>query len=141
MRVVELPNTIPGRLYVHGMPGRYELLEEFLNEIARNKISCVVCLVSPDEIRQKSAAYAVLLAGAVPWEHLAFPISHSGALIEHAPTLLEKIVYRLRSGRNVLIHCDSGVGRAGAVAVAVLLNIWTSGQKAERLALTQSNGP
>jgi len=140
MRVVELANAIPGRLYVHGMPGRYEPLEEFLNEMARNRISCVVCLASPDEIQQKSLAYARLLAGMVPWEHVTFPISHSGAPIEHAlKSLPEEIVRRLRRGKNVLIHCDSGYGRAGTVAVAVLLSIWPQ-STFERRTLRQSNG-
>lgn len=145
MRLVELPEAIPGHLYVHGMPGRYEPLEEFLDDVTRNKINCVVCLVSPDEIRKQSPAYARLLAAGVRWEHIAFPILHSGKPIEPSlKSLPNEIVRRLQRRRNVLIHCDSGLGRAGTVAVAVLLNIWPQihnpATAFERRALPQDGG-
>jgi protein-tyrosine phosphatase len=125
MRRVELPETLEGHLFLHSMPGRYEPIEEFLTDIVLKNISCVVCLASPDEIRHKSPAYATLLAGPVPWEHIAFPIRNLGTSDELAlEPLTREIVKRLREGRNVLIHCDSGIGRAGSVAVAVLLSFW-----------------
>jgi predicted protein tyrosine phosphatase len=61
----------------------------------------------------------------VPWEHITFPMWNSG--MRDAPSLeplTREIVKRLRQGRNVLIHCDSGVGRVGTVAVAVLTTFW-----------------
>jgi protein-tyrosine phosphatase len=125
MRRVELPGTLEGHLFLHSMPGRYEPIEEFLTEIVLKNISCVACLASPDEIRQKSPAYATLLAGTVPWEHIAFPIRNLGTPDELAlEPLSREILKRLREGRNVLIHCDSGIGRSGSVAVAVLLSFW-----------------
>ncbi len=123
MRRVELPEDLEGHLFLHSMPGRYEPIEDFLTEIVLKNISCVVCLASQEEIRQKSPAYATLLGGTVPWEHIAFPIWNLGAPDAFEP-LSREIVKRLRQGRNVLIHCDSGVGRTGTVAVSVLLNFW-----------------
>jgi len=125
MRRVELPETIRGHLFLHSMPGRYEPFEEFLTDIVLKNISCVVCLSSPEEIRQGSSAYATLLAGTVPWEHITFPMWNS--VMRDAPALeplTQEIVKRLREGRNVLIQCDSGISRAGAVALAVLLSFW-----------------
>ena len=128
MRRVELPGNLEGHLFLHSMPGRYEPIEEFLTDIVLKNISCVVCLASPDEIRQRSPAYATLLAGTVPWEHIAFPIRNLEIPDELAlDPLPREIVKRLREGRNVLIHCDSGIGRAGSVAVAVLLSFWPLG--------------
>ncbi len=125
MRRVELPGNVEGHLFLQSMPGRYEPIEEFLTDIVLKNISCVVCLASPDEIRQRSPAYATLLAGTVPWQHIAFPISN---LLTPDDLSLEpvsrEIVKRLRKGKNVLIHCDTGIGRAGTVTVAVLLNFW-----------------
>ena len=126
MRRVELPGNLEGHLFLHSMPGRYEPLEEFLTDLVLKNISCVVCLSSPDEIRQGSPAYARFLAGTVPWEHVTFPMWNS--VMRDARSLeplTQEIVKRLGEGRNVLIHCDSGVGQAGAVAVAVLLNVWS----------------
>jgi len=125
MHRVELPGNLEGHLFLHSMPGRYEPLEEFLDEIVLKNIGCVVCLSSPEEIQQKSPAYATFLAGTVPWEHIAFPMWNSA--MHDAPSLeplTREIVKRLREGRNVLIHCDSGIGRAGTVAVAVLTTFW-----------------
>ena len=124
MRRIELPGNVEGHLFLHSMPGRYEPIEEFLDEIVFKNISCVVCLTSLGEIRQRSPAYAGFLAGTVPWEHITFPIWNLGAPDAFDP-LTREIVKRLRQGRNVLIHCDLGVGRAGTVAVSVLLNFWT----------------
>ncbi len=125
MRRVELPGHVEGHLFLRSKPGRYEPIEEFLTDIVLKNISCVVCLASPDEIRQRSPAYATLLAGTVPWQHIAFPISN---LLTPDDLSLEpvsrEIVKRLRKGKNVLIHCDMGIGRAGTVTVAVLLNFW-----------------
>ena len=125
MRRVELPKNLEGHLFLHSMPGRYEPLEEFLTDLVLKNISCVVCLSSPDEIRQRSPAYTRFLAGTVPWEHITFPMWNSG--MHDAPALeplTQEVVKRLRQGRNVLIHCDSGLGRAGTVAVAVLTTFW-----------------
>lgn len=125
MRRVELPGNLDSHLFLHSMPGRYEPFEEFLTEVVVKNISCVVCLSSPDEIRQRSPAYASFLAGTVPWEQISFPMWESG--VHDAPSLeplAGEIVKRLRQGRNVLIHCDSGIGRAGTVAVAVLTTLW-----------------
>ena len=125
MRRVELPGNVEGHLFLHSMPGRFEPIDEFLTDIVLKNITCVVCLASPDEIRQRSPAYAAVVDGTVPWEHIAFPISN---LLTRDDLSLEpisqEIVKRLRKGKNVLVHCDSGIGRAGTVAVAVLLNFW-----------------
>jgi protein-tyrosine phosphatase len=125
MRHVELPANVEGHLFLDGMPGRYEPIEEFLTDIILKNITCVVCLASPDEIRQRSPAYAAVLDGTVPWEHIAFPISNLATPDDLSlEPVSREIVKRLRKGKNVLIHCDSGIGRAGTVAVAVLLNFW-----------------
>ncbi len=125
MRRVELPGNLEGHLFLHSMPGRYEPFEEFLTDLVLKNISCVVCLSSPEEIRQRAPAYASFLAGTVPWEHIAFPMGNSA--MHDAPaleSLTQEIAKRLRQGRNVLIHCDSGIGRVGTVAVAVLTTFW-----------------
>jgi protein-tyrosine phosphatase len=125
MRRVELPGNLEGHLFLHSMPGRYEPFEEFLDDIVLKNIRCVVCLSWPEEIQQRSPAYARFLAGTVPWEHITFPMWNS--VMPDATSLeplTREIVKRLRQGRNVLIHCDSGIGRAGTVAVAVLTAFW-----------------
>ncbi len=68
MRRVEVPGNVEDHFFLHSMPGRYEPIEEFLTDIILKNITCVVGFASPDEIRQKSPAYAAVLDGTVPWE-------------------------------------------------------------------------
>ena len=99
MRRVELPENLEGDLFLHSMPGRYEPFEGFLTDMVLKNIRCVVCLSSPEEIRQRSPAYARFLAGTVPWEHITFPMWNSG--MRDAPSLeprTREIVKRLRQG-------------------------------------------
>jgi hypothetical protein len=56
-RPVTLPEHVPGRLYLHSMPGRHEKFEAFLSEAERVHLDLVVCLAAENEVRRKSPAY------------------------------------------------------------------------------------
>ena len=45
LRLVPLPTSIPGKLYLHSMPGRYEPFERTVAEIRMRGITEVICLV------------------------------------------------------------------------------------------------
>jgi len=128
MRRVTLPDTIPGRLYLHSMPGRYETFETFLASAKANRVDCIVCLAPMDDIHDDSPAYETFLDRAasgetkLPWEHISFPVEDFTAPEEQELVAVARdIAARLRSGATVLIHCGAGVGRTGTVAAAVLL--------------------
>jgi hypothetical protein len=75
LRSVEIPADVPGRLYLHSMPGRYEPLDECWAELDRVGCSTVVCLAPTSEIRHKSPAYANALdTDSSPCKVLRFPI-------------------------------------------------------------------
>jgi hypothetical protein len=102
VRRVEVPGNVEGHFFLHSMPGRYEPIEEFLTDIILKNITCVVGFASPDEIRQKSPAYAAVLDGTAPWEHIAFPISNLLTPHDLSPEPVSReIVRRLRQGKNV----------------------------------------
>ncbi len=123
-RRVDLPAGIPGRLFLHSMPGRYETIESVWSQVRNDAISTIVCLAEADEIREKSLAYAIALqTGTVPCAVLPFEIPDRGAPEDREAfwALAGDVAQRLQAGETVLIHCAGGVGRTATLAVCVLL--------------------
>jgi protein-tyrosine phosphatase len=123
LRPVPLPTSIPGKLYLHSMPGRYEPFERTAAEIQMRGITEVICLVPLQEIEFKSPDYArALKNGGTPWRQVMFPIVDYGVPKEREAyrRLIVQIADSLRAGTNVLAHCGAGIGRTGTLAACVL---------------------
>jgi Tyrosine phosphatase family len=82
----------------------------------------MVCLNQPRELEDRYPDYVSWLREHDGGRALWFPIAdlHAPALAEMHPLLVE-IGRRLAAGDRVLVHCGAGVGRAGTVAVCVLM--------------------
>lgn len=135
-RSVELPASVPGRLLLHSMPGRFETIDKVWHQMKTDAVGAIVCLNEDFEIRQKSVKYAEALdAGTVPCSVVPFEI-REGGVPENKDAfwaLANDVANRLHSGEAVLVHCAGGVGRTAMLAVSVLLAMGQPITEAESL--------
>jgi protein-tyrosine phosphatase len=128
-RQVRLPEEIPGKLYLHSMPGRYEPFDQFQQEATCLGIQRLVCLTSQEEIRQKSPDFLTALReGELKLTISPFPIEDFG-VPEDQPAFQQfsgQIAERLKEGKTCLVHCGAGIGRTGTMAIAILLSLGLS---------------
>ena len=122
-RPVTLPTAVPGKLWLHSMPGRLESWPDFLAEAARSKLALVVCLNPMTEVQRGSPEYhRAIMQGPLPFGLLHLPMRDFG-LGEDGDEFREAIagiVQGLRDGDAVLLHCAHGIGRTGTVAACTL---------------------
>jgi protein-tyrosine phosphatase len=84
--------------------------------------STVVCLTETTELLERYPHYVAWLHANQPSRAVWFPIPDLHAPdLDTARPLLDDLVERLRSGEGLLVHCGAGIGRAGTVAVAILM--------------------
>ena len=135
-RSVELPASVPGKLLLHSMPGRFEAIDKVWHQVKTDAVGAIVCLNEDFEIRQKSAKYAEALdAGTVPCSVVPFEIREGGVPENRDAfwALANDVADRLHSGEAVLVHCAGGVGRTAMLAVSVLLAMGQPIKEAESL--------
>jgi Cyclin-dependent kinase inhibitor 3 (CDKN3) len=82
----------------------------------------MVCLNQRRELADRYPGYVAWLQEHDGRQAIWFPIPdlHAPALAEIRP-FLDDVVGRLRAGEHLLVHCGAGIGRAGTVAVCVLM--------------------
>jgi protein-tyrosine phosphatase len=115
---IPLPRT-EGRL---SLAGKRAVAPDPEDALDRADADTVVCLVHAAEVTDHWPAYVEWLAanrgGAAVW----WPIDDLSAppLVDFVP-LLREVERRLGQGEHLLVHCGAGIGRAGTLAVAVLM--------------------
>lgn len=145
LRAVALPEKLtPGKLYLSSMPGRNEPLKQFLQEITAAGVGHILCLVSDEEIAEKSPRYlAAIRKNEIPASLSRFAISDFG-VPKDAPglkTLLGQIREKLNKGESVVIHCAAGCGRTGMVAILLLMMMGLPPARARALVERAGSGP
>lgn len=82
----------------------------------------VVCLNTRDELHRREPGYLAWLEANQPDRALWFPIRNFQAeSAEATMPLLELVVERLDRAEGVVMHCHFGQGRAGTMAVCLLM--------------------
>src|SRR5712692_5016832 len=77
-RSPQLPPDVPGRLFLHSMPGKEEPFADACAAIAANDVVRVVSLTPLDEVAEKSPKYALAIEAGTPWVQVIYPIADFG---------------------------------------------------------------
>jgi protein-tyrosine phosphatase len=90
--------------------------------LAYTGASTIVCLNERGELERRAPVYADWLREHQPGDALWFPIRNFHAESADATMpLLQMVVDRLERGDGVVMHCALGQGRAGTMAVCLLM--------------------
>lgn len=131
--LIELPLNLPGRIYRSPMPLNYkdpngELLEQY----ERENIDVIVMLVGVEESVRETGYDLQSLYQNKGIEVIYFPIPDFDVPVkEELITYLDQTLGKVLDGKNILIHCNGGLGRTGmflACVVKRVLNV--SGEQA-----------
>jgi atypical dual specificity phosphatase len=125
-RPLPLPAGVPGRVWLHAMPGRREAWSDFVTLARAAALTRIVCLTPWREVEACSPAYAHAIQHQqlpCPWQ--ALPMADFGL---HADAQafadgVRELAQALRAGESVLLHCAHGIGRTGTVAACVLKSL------------------
>lgn len=118
-----IPTPLPGRLAVAPRPRGGDWLEDEMRGWCDAGIDLVVSLLSADEADEFGLQGEARAAAARGIRFRSFPIPDRGVPAPGSAfrELVDEIVDELAAGRRVAVHCRQGIGRAGLVAVAVLV--------------------
>jgi protein-tyrosine phosphatase len=115
---IPLPSGTPGRLFICG---KHFIGPDPEAAVAHVGATTVVCLNDEAEL-DRYPAYVAWLREQPPDRLVWWPIPDLGAPgLGEAVQLLKVLRTRLGSGEQLLLHCGAGIGRAGTVAVGVVM--------------------
>jgi protein-tyrosine phosphatase len=115
---IPLPST-DGTLW---LCGRNDIAPDPEAVLASTEASTVVCLNQERELATKFPAYVQWLRANGDGKALWFPIANFNAESADATMpFLELVIERLERGDGVVMHCALGQGRAGTMAVCLLM--------------------
>jgi protein-tyrosine phosphatase len=120
MSVDRIPLPRPtGSLWLCGLRDIVDRPDAVLADVGA---STAVCLNERTELLRRSPAYLQWLQANQPERALWFPIRNFHAeSADSTMPFLSMIVERLARGEGVVMHCALGQGRAGTMAVCVLM--------------------
>lgn len=119
----EVEGPWPGRLAISARPRGGDWLGEEMRAWRRAGIDIVVSLLVPDEAADLDLEQEKALSERNGIEFRSFPIVDR-SVPAPGPAMrdfLSEISSHLSKGKNIVIHCRQGIGRAGLVAASLLI--------------------
>lgn len=122
----------PGRLAISARPRGGDWLIDEISRWHTNGVDTVVSLLTPAEVEEMELQNEGPCCRQNKIEFVSFPIEDrmTPASDADAVAFIEELDSELANGRNVVVHCRQGIGRAGLVAVSLLIERGLSVPKA-----------
>jgi hypothetical protein len=111
----------PGRLW---LCGKHFVAPDPVDALAACPADRIVCLCERHELDQRYPGYVSWLAANQGQAAIWFPVPdlHAPPVAEALP-LLARLRQLVHAGHSVLMHCGAGIGRAGTLAAALLMDM------------------
>ena len=125
-----------GKLYISMAPGKKDSkwnrdLDEDLECIINHDIDIVVCLLQWSELNTLNIIDYPLKAQELGLTFFHLPIKDRNVpLQKDVISIIPIIVHHLAQGKNILIHCRAGLGRAGLICACCLIHFGYGGRSA-----------
>lgn len=112
-----------GRLAISARPRGGDWLDEELSAWRRAGIDVIVSLLEPEEAADLELSRESTSCEEHGIEFFSLPIVDRGVPAPGADVqlLISELDWRLSSGKNIVVHCRQGIGRAPLLAIALLI--------------------
>ncbi len=124
----------PGRLAVAPRPRGGDWLDDEIGAWRRADTDVLVCLLTADELADLELSGEAHSAQVRGIEFLSFPFPDRSVPPSREPfaALIQTVTAHLAAGRNVVVHCRQGIGRAALVAISALVTAGVAFEEAVR---------
>jgi protein-tyrosine phosphatase len=122
--MMPIPNrSWPGKLYVSSRPRGGDWLSDETEKWHRSGVQTVVSLLTREEESELGIEAEADEVARQGMRFISFPIPDRGipGSSSAAIEMLDSVHDELHHGKNVLVHCRQGIGRAGLVAASLLV--------------------
>lgn len=104
-------------------------LEESIAHLKHNKVDILVCLLAETEIKELNLEQEETHCQQKNIQFISCPIKdfHTPQNESEFLELADMLVYKIKLGKRIIIHCKMGIGRSSVLAGTVMLKLGFKG--------------